>query len=351
MRNVNLNLMLDVDMMMPGLLDDLRHVDHLFMRHGDGHIDDMLNGTLLTTRLWNHLRHMNHFLMRHGDRHIDDMLNGTLLTTRLWDHLRHFNRALLPTSLWDDFWHLDHLLFRHGNRHVDNMFHRPVHHTLLGDNLGHVNLHLAMVGDVNLNLVLDVDVVVPLLLNNLGDMDDFFLRHRHRDIYDMLDRPVLNPLLRNNFRYMDNLFVRDGNWHIHDVLDSSLLDLLHMSLNSVYNVLRPVHVLHLGDFLDMHNLLDSGNVDDLLLRLAHDVLLLPVGQSDRTMHHLGRLAMAVHWMPHFGNRRSRWAMVRHRCPLGLHMRRRWHVYLPRAARLCATTILRNRGPSVPADRD
>jgi hypothetical protein len=81
------------------------------------------------------------------------------------------------------------------------------------------------------------------------------------------------------------------------------------------------------------------------------VLLLPVGQSDSTLHHFGRLAVAVHWLPHFGNRRRRWAMVRHRCPLGLHMRRRWHVYLPRASRLCATTILRNRGPSVLADRD
>ena len=48
---MNLNLMLNVDMGVPGMLDDLGHVDHLFLSHGDGHVTDMLNGSLRTARL------------------------------------------------------------------------------------------------------------------------------------------------------------------------------------------------------------------------------------------------------------------------------------------------------------
>merc|ERR1719188_845897 len=177
-------------------------------------------------------------------------------------------------------------------------------------------------------------MVMPVLLDDLRYMNDLLMRDRHRHIHNVLDASLLNSLLGYDLRHVDEL----------------PHDLLYVPLNSVYHFLRSVHVLHLRNFLHMHDFLDSWNFDNLLLGLTHDMLLLPIRYGNRSACFLDCWALTEHWLSSFMHRGGSWAMRRHRCPLGHLMRRPWHPYLPRTTWLCGPTLRRDGRPSMLAHR-
>jgi len=120
-RHMDVNNLLNLNVTWAHLLDDLRHMHDLLLRHGDWNLDNLLHHLLLNTPLRNYHRHMNLLL--------NDLLHILLNYLRyLLNQLSNLNlRNLLDDLLHSHRWDLDDLLLplAHDKLLLPNLRHLP----------------------------------------------------------------------------------------------------------------------------------------------------------------------------------------------------------------------------------
>mmetsp|Transcript_20590 Transcript_20590/g.48008 ORF Transcript_20590/g.48008 Transcript_20590/m.48008 type:complete len:226 (-) Transcript_20590:1044-1721(-) len=220
--------------------------------------------------------------------------------------------GLVVPILVHDLGHVDDLLVAKWHRYLDYGFDCFVDDTSLADRHRHMHDFLLLHGHMHFHHLLDFNVVMTLL--NIAHRHVYYLlpHIRHGDVHKAINRSVLNSLLRDDLWHMDNL--------LHDVF--------HRMLDHSGHLHQLLDHLNLRDLLDDLVNLHVRHLDHLLLNLATDHLLRVLLRDLRSPLHLFGSASHELWLCFLGRRHHHCMVLGHRGILVVLYHGAGHRHLP-----------------------
>jgi hypothetical protein len=220
------------------------HVNDFFLHMRDMDVHVLLHVEVMGAFLLGDRRLMDNHLPHHWHWNVHWHMHDLFLLLRYVDVNNLFHMKVVGAFLLRDSWDVHVDFPHHGHWHIHELLNCLVHNSLLVLNNGHVHDFLLLVRHMDINNLLHVEMVSALLLLNRWYVNRLLNHHWHGNFHNLLNGTVLDPALWDDFRDLNNL----------------------------------MHVPH-HDLWDFMNLLDGvhrGNLDDLVMDLASDVLMVLV---------------------------------------------------------------------------